>query len=249
MSGEAAEYPPRSGPLRHECEILTIAVAANVAANRLVARRHYIPANVAAGTATVFLARSDGMSWSELGLDPAALPRGLRVGLPAAAVVVAVVATGAALPRTRRFFVDERVVGADRREILLESLVRIPIATALFEEVLFRGVVLGAARRRVSMPGAVAASSILFGLWHVLPTLDTVEGNPAGGFFGSKATAALAAVVGTTIAGAGFAWLRIRSRSVLAPTIVHIATNSVAYLAAAAAVRRAGCPGNSSGPG
>lgn len=187
------------------------------------------------------------MSWSEIGLDPADIPRGLRFGLAAAAVVVVVVGTGAAFPRTRKFFVDERVVGADRREILLESLLRIPIATALFEEVLFRGVLLGAARRRLPMPAAVAASSFLFGLWHVLPTLDTVEGNPAGGFFRSKATAALAAVVGTAIAGAGFAWLRIRSRSVVAPTIVHIATNSAAYLAATVIVRRVSSPGNSSG--
>ncbi|MCZ7529755.1 MAG: CPBP family intramembrane metalloprotease [Acidimicrobiia bacterium] len=249
MTSRVAGSPSTSGPLAHEGEILAIAVVANVAANRLVSRRHYIPANVTAGTATVTLARGDGLSWSELGLDPADVVRGLRFGLPAAGLVVLVVTAGAVHPQIRRFFVDERVVGADRREILLESLLRIPIATALFEEVLFRGVLLGAARRRLPMPAAVAASSFLFGLWHVLPTLDTVEGNPAGGFFGSKATAALAAVVGTAVAGAGFAWLRIRSRSVVAPTVVHIATNTAAYLAAAVVIRRAGRPGSSSGLG
>ena len=36
------------------------------------------------------------------------------------------------------------------------------------------------------------------------------------------------------VAGAGFAWLRLRSGSVLAPTIVHAAVNSTALLAAAA---------------
>ncbi len=227
-----------SGPLGRECEILAIAAAAHVATNRLFPRRCYLPANLVAGAATVGLARRNGMTCSELGLDPGDVRRGFRVGLPAAAVVTGVVVTGAAIPRTRRFFVDERVVGADGREVLHESLVRIPIGTALFEEVLFRGVLLGAAQRRLPAPAAVAASSLLFGLWHVLPTLDTVEGNPAGSFFRSRATAALSAVVGTAIAGAGFAWLRIRSGSVVAPTIVHIATNSVAYLAAAAVVRR-----------
>ena len=41
-----------------------------------------------------------------------------------------------------------------------------------------------------------------------------------------------AAVLGTALAGLVFCWLRIQSRSLLAPMGLHLATNSVGYLAA-----------------
>lgn len=57
---------------------------------------------------------------------------------------------------------------------------RIPRGTALGEEAMFRGALLGLFLRRHTRPTAVLASSTRFGLWHVLPTLDTLDANPAG---------------------------------------------------------------------
>ncbi len=45
---------------------------------------------------------------------------------------------------------------------------------------MFRGALLGLFLRRHTRPTAVLASSTRFGLWHVLPTLDTLDANPAG---------------------------------------------------------------------
>jgi uncharacterized protein len=47
------------------------------------------------------------------------------------------------------------------------------------------------------------------------------------------------ACLATAAAGVLFAWLRLRSGSLLAPVLLHLATNSVGLLAAAAAVRLA----------
>ncbi len=85
----------------------------------------------------------------------------------------AVVGLGAVVPATRGFFQDERATGGGTRHVLFETLVRIPLGTALPEEVIFRGSLLGLFTQRHSPAVAASMSSILFGAWHVLPTLRT----------------------------------------------------------------------------
>jgi membrane protease YdiL (CAAX protease family) len=75
-------------------------------------------------------------------------------------------------------------------------------------------------------------SSLLFGLWHVLPTIEVLELNDlysgSSLAFGGAVTGAVAV---TAAAGFGFCWLRLRAGSVLAPVLAHAATNSIAFAA------------------
>jgi membrane protease YdiL (CAAX protease family) len=48
------------------------------------------------------------------------------------------------------------------------------------------------------------------------------------------------ACLATAAAGVLFSWLRLRSGSLLAPGLLHVATNSMGTLAAAAALRLQG---------
>ncbi len=84
-----------------------------------------------------------------------------------------------AIPWSRRFFLDADVVNANTGRALYDMLVRIPLGTALAEELLFRGALLGLFMRRHRAGTAVALSSALFGLWHVSPTLSSLASNPA----------------------------------------------------------------------
>ncbi|MBM3660168.1 MAG: CPBP family intramembrane metalloprotease, partial [Actinobacteria bacterium] len=106
---------------------------------------------------------------------------------------------------------------------------------ALAEELLFRGAVLGAWRPVIGTPGAVAVSSLAFGVWHVLPALEAHAHNPAGADLadrvGGRPTHVVGTVAATAVAGAGFAALRLRTRSVVAPALVHAAVNQAGYLA------------------
>jgi uncharacterized protein len=81
----------------------------------------------------------------------------------------------------------------------------------------------------------VGWTSRLFGAWHVLPTIDHYQGNPAGALVADSSTASWLAVsatmLSTTRAGAVFTWLRLRSHSLLAPVLVHAALNTSAHLA------------------
>jgi membrane protease YdiL (CAAX protease family) len=85
---------------------------------------------------------------------------------------------------------------------------------------------------------ATGVSSVLFGLWHVLPALDLARTNTAlHAATGDDRRRVLLTVVGTvaftTAAGLVFAELRYVSGSLLAPTGLHWATNGLGVLAAA----------------
>ena len=111
---------------------------------------------------------------------------------------------------------------------------------AVPEELAFRGVLLGSALHLWPPWRASLATSVLFGLWHVAPTLRTMKGNAAisgaSGTLLGQGAVVLGAVAVTTAAGLVFCWLRLRSRSLLAPTLAHVATNGLALVVAWVAV-------------
>ena len=207
----------------------TATLAYNVAINQAIPGVAYVPANLGA-------ARNCGVSGSDLGMRPDRLVTAIRIGLMAAMPAAGVVAVGAVVPATRRFFQDERVRRGGARHVLFETLVRIPLGTALAEEVIFRGSLLGLFMQRHSPAAAASMNSILFGVWHVLPTLHTLRLNPAGAFAHRDPKhlggAILGAVASTALAGYGLAWLRFRSGSLAAPAVAHACLNASAYVAA-----------------
>ncbi len=69
----------------------------------------------------------------------------------------------------------------------------------------------------------------------MLPTIDHYQGNPASDLAADPGRGRWLAVLATTLstaaAGGAFGWLRLRSRSVLAPILAHAAADVSAYLA------------------
>ena len=107
---------------------------------------------------------------------------------------------------------------------------RIPLGTVVLEEFAFRGVLLGLLARMGPMKTAVAVSSLLFGLWHMRPTLGTLATNDLAQSAWAQVGAVTAAVALTTVGGLLFCALRLASGSLVAPLIVHTATNSAAIV-------------------
>jgi membrane protease YdiL (CAAX protease family) len=217
--------------------VVALAAAGNAAINLLVPAALYVPAAVLVALLAVLVAvRVGGCGARDLGLAAADLGGGLRLGAVAMALVAGLLLVGAALPATRELFADRRVDEHSVAALLYATLVRIPLGTVLLEETLFRGVLLGLGLRRWPRRVAVAWSSALFGLWHVLPSgglsgynpvvADLLHG-PAG-----RLAVATAAVAATALAGVVLCWLRLRAGSLLAPVMLHVATNSLAYAAA-----------------
>lgn len=201
-------------------------------------RRGYTPINLAVAATLVAGARARGLSWSELGIG-GVLP-GLiwGVGLGVVAGIGLLLAAGT--PRLHRFLTDRRMAGLDRRELLYQVLFRIPFGTALAEEVLFRGVLLGLWMARSSVIEAVVGSSMVFGLWHVAPSLLVIRLNRPGIGRGRLAAGVAGAVVSTTLAGAGLCWLRFLTGGVVGPVVVHASVNSLAAFASHRLQRESG---------
>lgn len=185
----------------------------------------------------LLIGRAAGLTWPELGLGLESLAGGAQVAVLCVAAVAGVYAVGVAIPFTRAAFRDTRY-RLGLRGALYMSLVAIPLGTVLFEEVAFRGVLWGLIAADLGVPAATAVSSVIFGLWHVLPALDlagthtAVHGpTPAGPR--RVALTVLATMVFTMVAGIIFAELRRRTGSLLAPMGLHWATNGLGVLAAA----------------
>jgi uncharacterized protein len=219
---------------RAEGTVGLVALGANLVPRYLPASGRFA-ANLAAAAASVGIARAGGIEWQDLGLGHGTLGPGLRWGLAVGGLAALGVTVAARTPGLAGHFLDERVGDHDPRRARFELVARIPLETAFAEEVLFRGALLGLALRQRSTLAAVGTTSLLFGLWHVLPTWTGHEGSAIGSALGEGRSGRLGAVgavvAATSVAGVAFAIVRIRSGSVLAPVLAHAALNMASFAA------------------
>jgi membrane protease YdiL (CAAX protease family) len=199
-------------------------------------RRAHLVTGPLGAVALLAVARVAGLSWASLGLSVSQLLPGLAYGAMAAGAIALVYVIGMALPLTRRAFLDTRYQIPMRAAVLM-SLVTIPLATVVFEEVAFRSVLWGLLEADHGTAMATAVTSVLFGLWHVLPALDVTGTSTAisdGGRPPRRRVllTILGTVLFTALAGVVFAELRRRSDSLVAPVLLHWATNGLAVVAA-----------------
>ena len=172
--------------------LVAVIGVADVVGNILPPEPVRVPVKLAILVALVAWAcRYVGLSWDELGLERAHVDAGLRLGGLAAAIVAAVVAFSVVDPSTRSFFESSDIATASTTRQVLMAVVIIPLGTAVFEETIFRGVLLGVLIRSWTRNAAVIVSSVLFGFWHLLPALS--------GASGESGAASVGAVVGTIV--------------------------------------------------
>jgi len=185
--------------------------------------------------ALALIAWRAGATRADLGLARADMRAGLLYGAGACGVVLLVLVVAAVIPATNGFLHDSRAqIGGGR--LLYELGVSIVLLTAIPEEFAFRGVLLGSALRLWGPWRASLVTSALFGLWHIAPTLHTMSGNRefagVAASTGGPVLLVPGSVAVTFVAGLIFCWLRLRSRSLIAPVMAHIATNGLALTVA-----------------
>lgn len=185
---------------------------------------------VLAAVGVVAVTRAGRLDWHDLGVSR----RSLRQGLVWSAGFFGLFAAGFALVTLLAHLVPALAAWVQGLEVgavspdtaLFQALVAIPLGTVLVEEVAFRSALpalLG--RAGAGTRTAVVASAVLFGLWHVAPSLTTALGDPSRDL--PVWVVVVGTVVFTTAAGVGLGWLRHRSGSLLPPMVVHLATNSL----------------------
>lgn len=222
--------------------VIVALIVLNIVNNRVAPQTHYLLWAFGGSVLLLALGLLDGNTWTDMGLGW----RYLLPGLVWAAVCILGVTTvylaGAALRRTRSAFHDERMGELSGGRMAFQALVEVPFGTVLLEEIAFRAVLFSMLARRVGVVWAIAISALLFGLWHILPSIGTHEQNPAlGSVVGQgrrgNVLAVALSVLTTAVAGVIFAGLRILSGSVLAPMGLHWATNGLGYAFSWALIR------------
>ena len=213
--------------------LLTLAVV-NVWVH-LGPRRAQLVTGPMAATFLLAVGRAAGLSWDQLGLGPGWVARGARWGGVCAGIALAAFAVALAVPPAHRFFRDVRYRLGIRLSLTTAILI-VPLGTVLFEEVAFRSVLWGLIGDAKGPVWATAATSLLFGAWHVLPALDLARTNTALAGSGSRAklvATVLGTVTFTAAAGVLFPELRRHSGSLLAPVLLHWAVNGAGVLGSA----------------
>jgi len=180
-----------------------------------------------------------GISAEELGLGTARLAAGAAYATCGVVLATTAYAIVLLIPATRRVLRDAGP-RLPARSALYTALVAVPLATVLVEEVAFRGVVFALLARDHGWWWATVGSSLLFGVWHVLPGRDLT---PVPAQSRGWRLARVVVTVGfTTAAGVVLVALRRGSGSLLAPIGWHWAVNGLGVLATTLAWARGGRP-------
>ena len=210
--------------------VVALLVVANVMSNRVLPSELYVPWNLLVAAVLTLLGRMR-LTNREMGF--AEWRRGAAFGIALMVATAVAMLIAVAMPAFRDLYEDKRV-DEGFAAMLYQVAVRIPLGTAVLEEVAFRAVVPALFAVRFGVMRGCILASVLFGFWHVLPSLALNEVNPvATDVFGDGAGGTIAAVtfavIGTTLAGFWFCWIRYRARSVLATVLAHIGSNSIGY--------------------
>ena len=181
-----------------------------------------------------------GLSLAQMGL--ANWATGVLWALAAVGIIGGGLLAGVHIPRLHPLFADERAINVSGTEVAVKSLVEVPMGTVLLEEVVFRSVLLGMLVAQFGTVVGVAGASLLFGLWHILPSLEMHDSHSLTSQLGSGWKGKLVTVVGTIVAtgaaGVVFSMLVVWSGSILAPVGLHWSMNSLGTVAAWFVARR-----------
>jgi membrane protease YdiL (CAAX protease family) len=221
--------------------VLAMMLMVNVAANKALPNYYLFWALGGSGV-VLTIGLLDGTTWRDLGLSPSTWVAGLIWGGAAIVLVLLVFEAALRMPRTSGAFGDQNIASMPLWKVFWRALVELPFGTVLFEEVAFRAVLWAMLCRRMDWPTATLITALLFGLWHILPSLDLHVRNPNLATSDRPRVAQLQAIAGsvvtTAIGGLLFTSLRIVSGSLFAPMGLHWATNGWGYLFARRAANR-----------
>jgi membrane protease YdiL (CAAX protease family) len=165
------------------------------------------------------------------------LPRQIAIGLAAGVAMAAIPAASFLVaPFVGEAVQWEPAVQADFGAGVWRLLVVAPFGVALFEEVVFRGLLDRVLRAGWGAGWASFALGLLvFALWHLVVSWVSVSETQYGGSVALQLVAYAASLGAVAVGGAIFLALRRWSEGLLAPVVAHWAVNSTMTLVLLAA--------------
>ncbi len=214
--------------------LIGVLVIYNVIVNKHLKEKWHLLFSLTLSTVIIWwVVRFSDITLGSIGTRPGSTIHGLVYGGGAYLLISLAIASAIFIPAAKNFLNDKRVIRLSTRQFLYKTFVNLPLGTVLLEEVVFRGVMLALLMQDFSTLSSVLISSLLFGLWHVLPAFTNVITNDSLNKMKKPILSVVAGTVFITfLAGIGFSWLRLASGSLLAPLMAHYATNSGGLIAA-----------------
>jgi uncharacterized protein len=192
-------------------------------------RRHYVIAAPLIAALLVAIGKLAGLTWTEMGMGKRAIVHGIIWAVGSVVAVAIVYGVALAIPGLHAVTGDP----PHPRQALFTALVEVPFATVLLEETAFRGVLFGLLDHDHAVAAVVVVSSLLFGLWHIAPSLQDDGLRPPPRLAGHRLAVPLwmvGTVLFTALGGVVFCVLRVLSGSVFAAMGLHWATNGLGSL-------------------
>jgi len=221
------------GPYLDVVIFLVIISVYSLVITHFIPKRYYSVSNILIALGSIAYGLVFGLSLRDMAMGLHAAGKSLVIVAGILLLIAIVLSLAYLIPPLKNLMSDGPSKRGSKNEALHELLVRVPFGTALSEEIIFRGVLLGMLLHDVSRFQAIIASALAFGLWHVIPTLQTVRANDAfKDLIGDKkrhhTLSILVTVLVTGMAGIVFAWLRLFADNLIAPWLVHTFINGFA---------------------
>lgn len=226
--------------LAQEVVLIVLILLYGTVLARLVPIKYHLFLNIGISLVAIMLGLAFGMTYTDMGVSIHHILSGIFVAIFATLFIVLGTLTISIIPPLRHYFLGGDLAKASGKLIAYEAAIRIPFGTALVEEILFRGVLFGLFMIHYNSLTAIVASSVIFGLWHIFPTINSLERNKVmaqkmKGQKRRKTGAVMGTVLITGTAGLVFAWLRLIAGSIIAPWLVHWSINASGVIGIAAA--------------
>lgn len=217
--------------IAQELSLMVLILLYGTVLARLVPRKYHLLLNLGIAIVAITLGFGFGLTAKDMGISINTITSGIVIAIAASLIILVSTLIIAVIPPLRRYFLGDNLSNASGKLIAFEAGIRIPFSTALIEEVLFRGVLLGLLLSHHPTLVALLYASVVFGLWHIFPTIATLEQNDATiKAIANKKHRKYAGVAGTVvitgIAGLLFGYLRILANSIIAPWLVHWTINA-----------------------
>jgi membrane protease YdiL (CAAX protease family) len=188
---------------------------------RQLNQRYYTIVNLCFAVATIIFAKIAGASWNNLGFGANNFAK-----LAALIILLASILAVYALKTASNLTFKNRDY--------YQLFIRIPLGTALAEELIFRGSIMGTLLQNTTRLWALILSSFAFGLWHILPGPSSIWMHDRLSYsqlpnWLIKTSSGGITVTITFLGGIIFGWLRLAGGGILMAWASHTVINDVSW--------------------
>ena len=162
--------------------VIVAIVVINIVNNRLAPQSHYLLWSFASSVVLIAIGLLDGNSFTDMGLGWWFYLSGFIWAATSIGVVTAFYVVVSLFKKTRQAFRDDSIGSLSAGKLAFQALVEVPFGTVLLEEIAFRAVLFSMLARRFGVVWAIVISSIMFGIWHVLPSIGDTRTQSRLGF-------------------------------------------------------------------